>query len=231
MPNSAVRQTQNPQIPTLPSSIPTPDISKWDQEKQLLSGPMPVRMTNDFMFKYSLQNNPYGLKGFLAAVLSIDAETIQTILIQNPIMPGDVLDDKTFILDIRLLLNDQTMIDIEMQVAMQIFFPERALLYLCRSFDQLKAGEDYENIKPCIQISIVERELFQKDDSRYTDAFFSHYVMREKTSGKEYSDKFQLLVLSLKNLENAINKEQPNWSLPMGKALYRNYMGGYQDDC
>ena len=87
------------------SNIPTPDISGWDTEPPLPSGHIFYPLTNDFMFKYSFQENLYALKGLLSALLFIDVDMIHSIVILNPIQPGDTPNDKTCILDIKLLLN------------------------------------------------------------------------------------------------------------------------------
>ena len=192
------------------SLIPPPDLSGWGMLKNSLFGSIRYGLTNDFAFKYALQHSLYGLKGLLAASLGVSPEDIRSIVIENPILPGETVDDKTLVLDIKLLLNHRKIIDIEMQVAAQVFFAERALTYLCRSFDQLKSGENYSEIKPCVQISILNGELFQPEDPRYTDAFYSNYLLLDKETGKEYSDKFRIIVISLKNIENAADKEDPN---------------------
>ena len=60
---------------------------------------------------------------------------ITSIEITNPIMPGDNVTDKTFILDIKIILNQSDLINLEMQVINYDNWPERSLGYLCRSFD------------------------------------------------------------------------------------------------
>lgn len=109
-----------------------------------------------------------------------------------------------------------------MQIAFQFFYPERSITYLARAFDQLKSGDDYSAILPCIQISILDTEMFRKDDSRYTDAFYSEYILKERISGKEFSDKFTLRVLSLRHIENAANKADPNGLYQWAKLFKAN---------
>ena len=150
--------------------------------KDSLTGLLKVFLTNDLMFKYSFQRNLYGLKGLLGATLSIDPETIQSIVIENPVELGNSIDDKTLILDLKITLNSNRIIDIEMQVAAQPAYPERALTYLCRSFDHLNIGQGYESILPCIQVSILCSDLFAQEDPRYTDAFYSEYVVTVQTA-------------------------------------------------
>ena len=65
----------------------------------------------------------------------------------NPIELGSSVTDKTFILDIKVILNNQTIINLEMQVINQHNWAERSLSYLCRNFDNLQSGEAYQAVK------------------------------------------------------------------------------------
>ena len=150
---------------------PEVTLSEWKIVKHALSGPFHDCLTNDLMLKLFLQDNPHALKGFISAIHFIDPDTIESVIVKNPFFLGRAVDDNVGILDLRLLLNSKEIVDIEMQVSSQIFFPERSLIYLCRSFDQLKRGEGYDQILPCIQVSILCNDMFARDDPRYTDAF------------------------------------------------------------
>lgn len=57
------------------------------------------------------------MTGLVSALLHINPDDVKSIEIQNPIELGKVYDDKEFILDISLLLNDDTYINLEMQVS------------------------------------------------------------------------------------------------------------------
>ena len=69
------------------------------------------------MFTACFQHNTYALKGFLAAKLNIDPEEITSLEVMNPIEKGSSVDDKDIVLDVKVCLNNLTLIDIEMQVA------------------------------------------------------------------------------------------------------------------
>ena len=47
----------------------------------------------------------------LCALLSMKPEEIVSVTITNPIQPGDSMDDKNMILDVRVLLNNQEIIN------------------------------------------------------------------------------------------------------------------------
>lgn len=180
------------------------------------TGQLDYTLLNDFLSKYSFQKDLYALRGLLAALLSIGIEAITDITILNPIEPGEKITEKECILDIKLELNHSSIINIEIQARYQEFWPERSLTYLCRNFNQLKQSQGYTQIKPCIQIGILNNDLFQANDPRHTDDFLSVYRLLNVSNHKEYSSKFEIRVLSLNQLENATQEEKDD---PNG--LYR----------
>ena len=173
-----------------------------------MTGPLKYTLMNDFLAKYSLQNDLYALGGLLGALLHIDPESITAIQILNPVEPGSVITDKNCVLDIKLELNGMEIINIEIQTRRQDFWPERSLTYLCRNFDHLKEGESYLNIKPCIQIGILDNDLFKKEDPRYTDEFFVEYKLLSTSKHTAYTGKFQIKVLLLNHLNTADEREK-----------------------
>ena len=72
--------------------------------------------TVDFCFK-SLMNNPKVRKGFIAALLKKDPESIRETVLLPTMLRQEYPDDKLGVLDVRVLLEDKTQIDMEMQVA------------------------------------------------------------------------------------------------------------------
>lgn len=60
-------------------------------------------------------------------------------------------------------------INLEMQVINQYNWVERSLSYLCRSFDHLGAGEEYENIHPVMQVGILNFTLFEERPEFYAN--------------------------------------------------------------
>ena len=133
-------------------------------------------MTNDFMFRTVLQKNHYVLKGLVCSLLHLRLDEVTSIEITNPITLSDSVDNKEFILDINILLNNNTLINLEMQMAYQYDWNDRSLIYLCRSFDQLSHGASYGDTKKVIHIGFLNftpREL--------TPEFYaSNKIMNEK---------------------------------------------------
>lgn len=72
------------------------------------TGIIPFGFTNDYMFRMILQKNQFVLKGLICSLLHLNSEDVTSVQILNPIEPGENIDAKEFILDIHILLNDNT---------------------------------------------------------------------------------------------------------------------------
>lgn len=178
------------------------------QNKQAASfmeaqGVIEYNMTNNYMFRYILQKNEKVLKGLICSLLHLRPEQIQKVEIKNPInLSGDV-SGKEFILDINVMLNDNTLINLEMQVANEYNWPERSLSYLCRSYDQLYSGQDYIEVLPVIHIGFLDFTLHPKEPE-----FYATYKMLNVKNHLVYSDKFILSVVNLNQIELATKEDK-----------------------
>ena len=178
-------------------------LSNTDRANETLTGKLPYTLTNDFFFKAFLQRNETALRGLLSALLSIPPEEIKSITITNPIKEGELVDDKSVILDINLVLNNNQIINLEMQVANLGNWPERSLTYLCKMFDHLKAGEDYLHIKKTIHIGIMD---FTPKD--FPKTLYSEYYLYNPKTKHKYSDKFGIYMLQLNQLGNRSDEQE-----------------------
>jgi len=77
-------------------------------------GVIEYNMTNNYMFRFILQKNKKVLKGLICALLHLKPEQIKFIEITNPINLSDDVSGKEFILDINVIMNDDTLINLEM---------------------------------------------------------------------------------------------------------------------
>lgn len=118
-------------------------------------------------------------------------------------------------MDISLTLNDDAKISLEMQVINEHNWPERSLSYLCRSFDHLSSGDKYADIKPTIQISILDFTLFPKHPE-----FYATYKFLNVKNHTLYSDKLRLSVLDLTHIDLA-TEEDNAWQLDYWAALFK----------
>ncbi len=173
-----------------------PDISN-------LSGPIGIKLVNDYFFRALLQKNNNVLKALIASLLHMDEADISSVRIENEIILGQDLDEKEFILDILVRMNNSTILNIEMQVINLHNWVERSMSYLCRTFDNLDHGEDYTNVRPAIQIGLLDYTLFREAPEFYA----TYYLMNEKTHQK-YSDKLRLSVLDLTRIDLATEEDK-----------------------
>ena len=80
------------------------------------SGPIPYNLLNDYMFRVILQENEFVLRGLIGSLLHLDQSEIKSTKIKNPIKLGEQIDNKTFVLDIQVDLNNDTNLNLELQV-------------------------------------------------------------------------------------------------------------------
>ena len=173
--------------------------SDWKQA----TGEINIKLVNDYLFRALLQKNNRVLKGLIASLLHMKMEDIQSVIIKNEIILGKHIPDKAFILDIRVLMNDNSIINLEMQVVDQCNWVERSMSYLCRCFDNLSKGDDYINAKPVVQIGLLDYTLFPNAPEFYA----SYYLMNEK-SHKIYSDKLRISVVDLTHIDLATDEDK-----------------------
>ena len=179
------------------------------------TGAIDYPLMNDYMFRSVMQSNKNVLKGLLCSLLHLDPANVREVQILNPIELGKKISDKEFILDIKVLMNDNTAIDLEMQINNQYNWPERSLVYLSRLFDGLNAGESYRAVKPAFQIGILNFTPFPGHPE-----FFSTYKMMNIKNYHKYSDKFTIHVLDLTQIHLA-DREDKNHDLDKWAKLFR----------
>ena len=166
-------------------------------------GVIRFKMTNNYMFRFILQKNKKVLTGLISALLHLDPKNIKKIEITNPINLSEDVSGKEFILDINVLLNDNTLINLEMQVGNEYNWPERSLSYACRAFDNLQKGQEYEDVLPVIHIGFLDYTPFPE-----VPEFYSKYVMTNVKNKHVYSSKFVLRVINLKRIDLATEEDK-----------------------
>ncbi len=170
---------------------------------QTATGRIPYTMLNDYMFRAILQKNERVLRGLLGALLHLAQDEIECVEITNPIQLGEQIDSKTFVLDIFLRLNNDTNINLELQVLDHGDWTDRSLSYLCRTYDQLYHGDEYTSASRVIHIGILDFTLFPEKPE-----FYAKYQLMNVKNHYIYSDKLQLLVLELRQDRLATEEDQ-----------------------
>lgn len=158
----------------------------------------------DFAFKEIMMDEK-ARTGFLSAVLNLNPEDIKETHILNSNLRKIHEDDKLGILDIRVLLNNNTEIDTEIQLSELAVWPDRSLFYTSKMFtEQIEQGQKYDVFKKCVNISILGFKLFKDEPG-----FYSCFHIREDTRNFIYTDKMEFHVIELPKLPKEL-KENSN---------------------
>ena len=186
-----------------------------NEEWRNATGKIDYCMTNDYMFRMVLQSNNNVLKGLISSMMHVPLSDIKSVEIVNPIELGKHIDDKDFILDVKVMLNDNSIINLEMQVTNYSNWTNRSLCYLCRTFDNVQKGEDYNSAIPVTHIGFLDYDLFPDELE-----FYSTYMLQNVETGKIYNSKFRLSVLSLNQIKLA-TKEDKKWHIDEWARLFK----------
>lgn len=179
------------------------------------TGRIRYKLTNDFMFHVVFEENRDALRMLLSSLLHMTPDEIITVKICNALDYGTFVTDKKIILDLKLILNNNKLVNIEMQLLNEKNWPERSLIYLCRSYDNVNKGHDYSSVLSAHQVSILDFDL---DDSE--PVFYStHHLINDKT-GKAFTGNFALSVLNLRRVELATD-EDISWRIDRWAKLFK----------
>lgn len=134
-------------------------------------------------------------KRILRAILHVLPEEIKDMILLPKQLRKKYPEEKYGILDVHVLLNNGERMNIEMQSISYDYWQERSLFYLAKMYtDQIHEGEDYDNLKKCIHVGILDFTLF--NHNRY----YSCFHIWEDTSRELYTDKFEIHMLELPKL-------------------------------
>ena len=165
-----------------------------------------IRLTNNYAFQKIFKNTKI-VKGFLMALLDLKEYEIKKIEITDPFTLGENDEEKEGILDIKLILNQNRKINIEMQNTYQEDWAERSLFYNCRMFTEgLKKGESYYELPPCIHVGILDFNYLK------SPGFYHRILLQDDKTGELYSSKFQFHVIELSKIETTKGKESKNFT-------------------
>lgn len=160
-------------------------------------------MTNDYLFRMVLQRDKETLVMLICSLLHLSRDQVIDAYIDNPIEPGATVSDKEYQLDIVVILNGDTIINLEMQVINYKNWPMRSLSYLCRKFDDVARGDDYNTANTVYQIGFLDFTLFEDHPE-----FFAQYQMRNAKDNYLYTDKFNLFVVDLNQTKMATDEDK-----------------------
>jgi predicted transposase/invertase (TIGR01784 family) len=156
--------------------------------------PIGIRPTNDFAFKktFGSPENKVALISLLNAILNLPTP-IMDVTIENPFNLQDFKEDKLSILDIRAVDQLGAIYDIEMQLSAYSGLAKRIVFYGCEVYaGQLKAGDDYSELKPVYSICLLQGRLWH-------DSPKVHHAFRlvDRDSGRLLEETLEIHTLEL----------------------------------
>ena len=135
---------------------------------------------NDYLFLKVMgeKGDEVQLLGFLNAVLKRTEQNrlVSVEIMDNKTFSAETIGDKSSILDVRAVLQDNTKVNIEVQLRNLRNMDKRSLFYWSKEFvKSLKAGHDYLELPSVIAINIVNFDFLD------TENFHTIFRLREGT--------------------------------------------------
>ena len=136
----------------------------------------------DFCFQELMEDEEVR-RGFIGAFLRIPPEEILDMELLPKKLRKKYKEEKYGILDVRVRLREGEQLNIEMQSIAYDYWQERSLFYLGKMYvDQIHEGEDYDKLKKCIHVGILDFTLFEHE------RYYSCFHIWEDTIRDMYSD-------------------------------------------
>ena len=108
-----------------------------------------ITLRNDYAFKriFGTEENTDILQNLLECILDILPENIAGLELLDKEFHKEILTEKLGILDIKLRLKDETIINIEIQNRWRGDFPERSVYYWSKMYNEsIKQGQIFRNV-------------------------------------------------------------------------------------
>ena len=149
-----------------------------------------ISLKYDFSFKYLFLNGTVR-RYFIRDILGISLEEIHSVRLANTFLWKRHRKQKQGILDVVVELNNDSTVNIELQIEVLSYWDKRSLFYLSKLFTEgLLSGQKYEKLKRCICISILGFNLDERPE------YHKVYRLRDET-GYEFSDMLEIHVIEL----------------------------------
>ena len=149
-----------------------------------------ISLKYDFSFKYLFLNEEIR-RHFISDVLEIPLNEIRSVQLANTFLWKRYWKQKQGIVDVLVELNNDSKVNIELQIEMLAYWDKRSLFYLSKLFTEgLLSGQRYEKLKRCICISILGFNLDERPE------YHKVYRLRDET-GHEFSNMLEVHVIEL----------------------------------
>jgi predicted transposase/invertase (TIGR01784 family) len=164
----------------------------------------------DWTFK-QIFSDPMLLKNFLMSVLDWDYAPIEHIEFLDKDVLKNALTDKDSRLDLKVITQDKTILNVEIQTTATPEYMERSIYYWAKIYEeQLTEAQPYNRLYPVICVNI----LTQNHTKLIHKSFYNQYSIRNNDdSGHTISDRLSIHFIELPKFEElwVENSDRNNW--------------------
>ncbi|MBQ9009161.1 MAG: PD-(D/E)XK nuclease family transposase, partial [Clostridia bacterium] len=100
-------------------------------------------LTNDGMFHLVFINNKKALRSLVSALINVPESELGDTEVLNPMQFSDAYNAKLTVLDLRGHLNNNTLLNIELQVRRFQGWTNRTVVYTCRQITEQSNREEF----------------------------------------------------------------------------------------
>lgn len=195
---------------------------------ETVTGKIEYNLQNDMMFHYVMQESKEALKGLVCALKGISPSEVQAIHVENPIELNNT--GRETIMDVKLTLNTNEIMNIELQMYYEPEWLPRSVLYLCRAYDSIGRGDDYTLLKPTTLYCITDKKLVPGAEPK----FYAKYQLLNVKSHKKYTDMIGVNVLQLDQTDIATKEDKDNnlvyWANLFKATTWEDFKALAKDD-
>jgi predicted transposase/invertase (TIGR01784 family) len=155
---------------------------------------------NDYVFSeiFGNQKNIDITRNFLKTLLDIPEDEYDTLTVVSPILRRLFRTEKTGVVDLKLTTKSGKIIHIELQVEKRTNLRSRILYYASRLIgDQLKWGDDYNELNQVISIVICDHNLLEEESS-----YINEYELRNKEN-RSFTKLLRMIIIELPKMPKA----------------------------
>jgi len=164
---------------------------------------------NDYAFSeiFGNQKNIDITTNFLKTLLDIPEDEYDKLTVVSPLLRKVFKTEKSGVVDLKLSTKSGKIIHIELQVEKRINFRNRLIYYASRLIgDQLKWGDDYNDLHQVISIVICDHILLEEESG-----YINVYELRNE-GNRSFTKLLRIIILELPKLpESAVEKTVWPW--------------------
>jgi predicted transposase/invertase (TIGR01784 family) len=158
-----------------------------------------VKAKLDIIFKKLFTSDNTVLASFLEDILDMQKGSIKKIDVINPNILPSAIDGKQGSLDLKMYVDDKV-VNVEIQLKDEGNFRDRSVYYWSKMYaDELKRGQEYEDLKQTITINILNFKLFDCEEP------YSSFRLLETARHEVLTDKCSILFFELTKVNNKVD--------------------------